>query len=472
MKTGVGEALVLTLINAPHYSEEGTFTLSYNQDQGSVRDSATDTNATNVAVSGSIVVNFVNFDPGMGEVNDTTPPWIKSATIQDGVSTKVRVVFSEPVSPNNLALFQVKVNDMPWKPLTSFTGNTQPHLDIAADPSSPWSITNAAAVAGSNDTIWDLTMSTSAQHGEILRLATSAAGAFRDKASAPNALPQFSQFIVRNMVKRIRNAYENTPGLYKNGVPVDIGTGAENHMYNRFLSWLSTTYGAAVSGSENNGPDEGDLFILVLPGAQTQTVAFPFSSYQYHKKLLGKSEGATFIITTPLGNGSDMVITVNLTQVAIHARNGMSWVIEEHVVFERHPEAQTTPHSSVMIYAADGGKLILDGGVIRNNNIQTSGADSGAVRMGGGSYGALFIMNSGKITNNKISRTTTNDNVSLAGGLSIDQYGVFVMHGGEISNNLVHSTNTYSVQAGAVVGLHAGNSAQNHATSSFFMTGG
>jgi hypothetical protein len=118
--------------------------------------------------------------------------------------------------------------------------------------------------------------------------------------------------------------------------------------------------------------------------------------------------------------------------------------------------------------------VILDGAILHDNNATaTSGNTAGGVVLGGGNYGAYFVMNSGKITNNKMTYNTTTGNGS-AGGVFMYQYGMMVMHGGEISNNETNASQTASsIRAGGIGILsYATNTANYHGTATIFMTGG
>jgi hypothetical protein len=459
-----GSQITLTLNNAASGAEAdtGTVTLSYNMAYGNVRDTG-----TNAAASIVKKIEFRNY-AGL-TVQDAEKPWIVSATIEDNAKDKLRVVFSEPVTVTS-SQFEVKVNYLPWKRLGATYTTTDPALDIAlADRRT---MTGAVAVSGGNEAVWDFTMSAPAKHGEILRLATTAEGAAQDKAASPNKLPKIPQFIARNMIKRVREVYEYEPGLYYNGVKetsVTDGTGGQ--MYDNFVQWLtdkwydsSTTQTNDTAQSSDPGPNEGDVITLVLDGNQTLTKEFPFGSYQKNQKLIGNKNGATFIITTVVGTVDDVVILTK-GKSPFSARHSMAWIIDEHIVFDGENV------NGGFIYIADGGKVVLDGGVIRGNN--NTYYQYGGLRLGGGNWGGYLIINSGKITGNRTNFSTTASQ-SASGGIVIDQYGIVVMNGGEISNNEA-SGNSAGMRAGAVVcleGTASGYANAYHAAGSFFMTGG
>ncbi|MCL2044685.1 MAG: hypothetical protein FWG89_11165 [Treponema sp.] len=133
-----------------------------------------------------------------------------------------------------------------------------------------------------------------------------------------------------------------------------------------------------------------------------------------------------------------------------------------------------------LISINDGGKVILNGGALRNNVLSAASNDGalrgGAIRVGGGSFGGYMLINSGDVSGNTVNMGIADaGSHGGAGGVYLYQYGVLVMHGGAITNNTFNFTNTAASttpKAGGVADHTATTGGQNHGQSAFFMTGG
>ncbi|MDR0710102.1 MAG: hypothetical protein LBF77_08560, partial [Spirochaetaceae bacterium] len=343
-------------------------------------------------------------------------PWLVRAVVENASPNIVQVTFSEPVTLQDVSKFRVRANGMPRANIASDLSGDAPIMDYGSTART----VTAAVSAGGDDRTWNLTMSAAAAYGEILMLSTTDAGAAKDKAATPNELSRIPQFIIKNDIKRQKAAYEAEAGFYRNGVKIDaVDNGDGDDLYKNAISLLTTS---------GNYPQLNEILTIVLDSNQTYTGSDSFNSTHIPTSLIG---GETrLIITTKTGNTQDYVITVTGNGAGIIARNGLNVIIDEHVIFD-HGGASIN-NTNALIVVNDGGKVILDGGEIRNNKNAHTTERAGGVRMGGGSYGAHFILNSGKITGNQV-EAGGNDSTSNhggAGGVYIQQYGAFVMHGG------------------------------------------
>jgi hypothetical protein len=466
--------LTFTLNDWPSLSEAGSFTLSYNQSLGSVKDA--DNNLLPGFSSHAIdLTGDFSAIGNSGENVDTTKPWVISAVVEHSSPNIVRVQFSEPVTVT-ANQFQVKVNDWPRVNLaTAFSsGNTLPSMDL--DGMVVRTISAAAAVSGSNDTEYDLTMSASAGHGEILRLATTAVGAAQDKTTLPekNKLPQIPQFIIRNNVRRTRESFENQAGLYRNGAPdATVTDGSGGQMYKNALAKLGGN-----TASDPLHPQAGEIITIVLESDQTLDTAPPWSSSSNATDLQGNANGAKVIITRKTGMTAPVTITLKNTRTGFYSRNNIALIIDEGIIFTHENAALASPVTTTnpLICVLGGGKLILDGGILEGHVMTSMPNDGsgGGILMGGGTYGSYVIMNSGEIRNNTVKTSSTANTDSGAGAVYIKQFGTFVMHGGKITNNKVEQTGAAgSVRAGGIAVCVKGNSLNNyHANAQIFMTGG
>lgn len=383
-------------------------------------------------------------------------PWPVRAVVENASPQTLQVVFNEPVTLQDISKFRVRANGMPRADIANSLSGTAPIVDYGSDLRT----VSGAVSAGGDDRTWNLTMSAPAAYGEILMLSTTESGAVKDKALSPQELPQIPQFIIKNGIKRQKAPYEAEAGFYRNGVKVDsVDNGDGDDLYRNVISHLTSLAG--------NYPQANEVLTVVLDSNQTYAGSSNFTATHIPTSLIGGE--IRLIITTKTGNTQDYVITVTGNGAGIIARNGLTVIIDEHVVFD-HNNAN---NNNSLIVVNDGGKLILDGGEIRNNVNTATSERAGGLRMGGGNYGAHFIMNNGKITNNQVSASgnDTTTNHGGAGGIYIQQYGVFVMHGGEISNNTLNLTGTVATpKAGAVSVRYSSN--QYHANASIFITGG
>ncbi|MDR0600039.1 MAG: hypothetical protein LBG84_08170 [Treponema sp.] len=396
-------------------------------------------------------------------------PYIKSAAVVDASgnaaaapSNKLRVVFSEPVTIADVTKLKVKANLLP-----GFSVGGNPLLDTGART---YTLSAPAAVSGTNEAAWDFTMSSPAAWGEILRFSTDVEGAVINKSttSAPNTnkLSPVPQFIVRNVVKRTRGSFENTPGFYKNGTFIALtgiadttaAAGAAD-LYSKAIAYLQGASGIRADAAVSAAEGLGDTYTIVLGCDQTYAAATSFDA-------TGAPAGKNPLIIVTSANSADKVITVTGTSnSALVLRNRVTLVIDEHVIFDGGGTARNQP----LFQINDGGKVILDGGVIRNNVNSNTGDMGGAVRMGGGSNGTILLINSGEISGNSITSSGAGENGG-SGGVYIYEAGAVIMHGGTIRNNSVTNGAT-AYRAGAVFGRGAHN-ATYFGRDVFFMTGG
>ena len=465
--------LALSLNSAASESEIAAVILSYDMNLGNLAD-AND----NIVLGFGRNIQFLNYG-GMGENADTERPSLIRATVENSTPSILQVVFSEPVSIDRTK-FVVKVNTVPrWASASTGAINEIP-MDNGA---SIRTITNASPVGTTPSTTWNFTMSSPAQFGEILRLATATAtdgsrasdiaynahlaGAAIDVSG--NELLAVRQFIIRTLVERTRGAFESVPGLYRNGVLVaSVTDGEGGDMYRQAISHLS---------SAGNYMQDGEIITLVLPGNQTYNGGDSFNATHLPSNDARRNNPPMFIITTPFGNTQERTITITGDGFGLVMRNAGTVVLDDNVVITRSVSSQRP-----LVALMDGGKMILNGGALRGNrlNVNTSfdsgGHRGGAIRVQGGSFGAYLIVNRGDISGNEVVETsgTAGSTNGGAGAVYMMQYGVTVIHGGSITNNSYHDTNTGSsgARAGAISDDGGGRSSQHHANSAFFMTGG
>jgi hypothetical protein len=402
--------------------------------------------------------------------NDTIAPHITGAFVTHEDKNNVRVEFSEPV---NLTYsdWTMKVNTMPG------TYNTDPPngiiLDINATDRNPAS---AAVISDTHNKVWNLATGANG-YAEILRLKANAAGA-QDAVghSMPGNIPQY---IVRNTIRRYDTKPEigRAQGLYAPGSSSPTNADGANTFYSAMNALNSITTGTYTIVLTENQTFDGALF--------TGTNKSDF----------------TLIITTP-GDVGDITISVAnnaATRKWIIARTGTTIIIDEHIIIKR--ASKTTSDIDAPVCAYEGGRIIMDGGEITNNQAQISGGsynsvkgdETGGIRVAGSTVGAFFIMNGGKIWNNAAISSCTGDpmrqtsifgnygfNMGGAGGVHLSNYAYFVMHGGEISGNSA-SMSSYLPHAGAVyatvmrTGSNTSSStgaATYQGAGAFFMTGG
>jgi len=468
--------LVLTLNNAASESEIANVRLTYDMALGNIMDEN-----NNVVLGFNRNIQFLNYT-GMGDAPDREKPFFVSATINHETRSIVQVVFNKQVNIDRTR-FVVKVNNVPLKVVSSGAINGIP-MDNSARVRT---ITTATPVGGAPSAVWNLTMSSPAQFGEILRLATAVAedgvmassissvqhleGAATDVSG--NEMLAVTQFIIRNLVQRTRGSFENTPGLYRNGVFVpEVTDGTGGQMYQNAINHLSTS---------GNYIQNGEVITLVLPGHQTLTTSTSrdnFTSNHLPDTEARKANPPTLIITTPADNTQEYFITVSGNGFGLVIRNALSLVLDENVVFTH---SRNVTNSRPLIAMMDGSKMILNGGALRNNLLTADGSfDSGghrggAVRVQGGSLGSYLLINSGDISGNTVMEPANATNTGLhggAGGVTLMQYGVLVMHGGAITNNTYENLSSHSRPRAGGVSDGGGTSNQHHANSAFFMTGG
>jgi hypothetical protein len=283
------------------------------------------------------------------------------------------------------------------------------------------------------------------------------------KDLAGNGLPVVPEFIVRNLVPRVRQPEENTlgaEGLWIDHTKIELSDVSESNVFDKAVSYIQTT----LSPKPNNA-----VMTIILEHDQTyagsstifSTTPFPATNVTTNKI------SNTLIITTT--SSTPKTITITGTNQALIGRNGLTIIIDKNIIIKRQSGVAAVQS---LIVINDGGKLILDGGEIRDSHV-TAPADNagGGVRIGGGTNGAYFIMNSGKITGNSVEPTSDSSSRTYAGGLAIVQMGMFVMHGGEISNNTFRTTTWAAPKGGGINGVTTSASAR-HANAGIYMTGG
>ncbi|MCL2043139.1 MAG: hypothetical protein FWG89_03270 [Treponema sp.] len=458
--TGSGTTTLTFAMNDWPSWNETDFTLHYNRNLGT----ASDAN-NNLLVDFSRTIELVNFGTQMNI--DEEPPRIVRGLIENHAPLVLRLAFDKPVAITP-SLFQVKVHGTPWVNYASVTvpvGGTQMDVGIVTR-----NITAASPVSGTNNAVWNLTMSESARYGEIIRVATTAAGAARSVA-ADVQLPVIPQFIVRSEIRRVKDTWEDEAGFYRNGVrDTSITDGTGGQMYNNILNANKL---GTQSARHADHPREGEVITIVLDSDQNVTVNGPWNSFSQADLLRDRQfGGATIIFTTTTANvnsANPRTIYINVGNVTPRwAQNNITMIIDEYIVLRRDPAVAS--RSAALIMLGDGGKLILDGGEIRDNSASGDGNTGGALTVGGGSYGGMVLINRGRITGNTLTATGTGV-AQTHSTIAVDQNVIIVMHDGEISGNTVNQTANPNSPRAAVIS-HFNNSAQNHGKSSFYMTGG
>ena len=447
----------------------------------------------------------------------TIPPFIKSAEVLPADPSVIRVTFSTDVHIGDASMFNVKVNDKPAVRIGFFTGGSVPILDKASETRT----VTAASSGKIYDTVWDLTISAPAKHGEIIRLSADNQSAYVNSSEghgipAPVATPAgqwpLSQFIVRNMVPRAGTT-PAVAGFYRDGAVItsQLPAGAAGDLYQRAITWLTVpsnrTDGAAytiVLGADQNYASANTFTAAQVPGPTTAANNEVSAATETFTIVLA-ADGVQRVITvtgTGPGNGprgahgDDTTNFANQDASALVLRNGVTLIIENNVVIQHENQGLASGVLSKypLIAVRDGGKLILDGGEIRGNYVTagTRGATNQRMNAGGvfvapaddsvnnestlGGQG-FFIMNSGKVTGNTIQQ---NERGVSAGGIVLHRKAYFIMHGGEVSGNqfIFNSTATgiYQFYAGGIAGFGApaDNDSSNGGTnlSGIYMTGG
>jgi hypothetical protein len=447
--------LVLTLNDHADEGERSNVKVSYNASLGNVRDAGNE--ASLVSSFNNQAVDFKNYDNIHN--TDTIPPKIVSAVIEDAAPSIVRVTFSEPVTVD-ASKFTTKVNNTAW---ISISGNTPPPGGTVLDVGIVTRQLSSSVSASADNSVWNLTLDASTKFGEIIRLSTEAAAA---TDLAGNTLPEIPQFIVRSLVKRVKEGYESQAGFYRNGVR-DESVPVDGTTYQTSLTKLGTN-----AATHADHPRASEVITIVLDRDQALTAGPPWNSYAHVTGLQSNQfGGAMVIITTVTGNTQDFTITLESDNNSLfYVRNNITLVIDEHIIVTR---TVTSSNNAPLVHNMDGGKLILDGGILQNNTASSANG-GGGVTMGGGNFGSILLINSGKITGNQFTSTTFG-NESAAGGVNLNQYGIVVMHGGEISNNTLTQSGgspggTSGPRAGGIAERNDSN--QNHSNGSFYMTGG
>jgi hypothetical protein len=490
-----GDSTLVLILNAPPSYNE-TLLLSYDIGIGNVETAENDNALDSFANKQVTLTRFVN----NYIAQDAVAPRIKGASVAHETPAKLRIVFSEPVTVD-AASFLLRAATIPGKDFSAGNiGDTGFMMDDAS--SAVRTFTNAHSVSD-DDTEWELTMSAPAAYGEVLRLSSTEEGAALDTWEPPNRLPLLTQFIVKNNVKRYttKPVFEAQAGFYNNGSAVQVSGGTNgDQLFANAVKHLNTA----------NTPESGHTYTLVL--AQNQTFSksdfggvVPFSDTAFTNGSFLQGSFYTLILTTPTGNSSDITITGSGSDAGLEARNGLTIIIDEHIVFQY--ESGSSLNTMPLIKVSDGGRVILDGGTIRNNRQRSAYDIAGGVQVGGSGCGGFFIMNSGKIYGNTAQGTGTSDyetvttqwlisnlipsyqkavfNRGGAGGVYLKEVAMFVMHGGELYNNAASLAGTFAAAGGVfgnfelyglevtyLTGVTTSTDNRQHGRGSFYMTGG
>ena len=268
-----------------------------------------------------------------------------------------------------------------------------------------------------------------------------------------------------------------------------LDSGSNDTLYQRAIAWLA---------APANQTDDA-VYTIALGTNQSYTGSATFTDAQT-ASITAPAAGQTVyagrsftIVLTAVGSG-EKVITVSGNGSALVVRNGVTLIIEKNVAFEHSNGGNPsgTANNSALITVQDGGKLILDGGEIRKN--YKSGALSPRTYIGNGAGvelnadgndisgtggEAYFIMNSGKVTQNRIMPSEDN---AAAGGVGMAYKSYFVMHGGEVSGNeaimQTSDANAYGISGGIAgffsvsLGGSTGTVQSRTNMQAFYMTGG
>ncbi|MDR2478673.1 MAG: hypothetical protein LBD48_05095 [Treponema sp.] len=460
---------ILTLTVTEHIVQSDSLTITYNAAAGNLTN-----NGATIAAFTQAITNTLPVKVGT--------PYLKHIHVGEGTepssvdTNKLRVFFAEPVTiaSGDYGKWTVYVTGGPTYSSTT-TAMTEPYVDITRGRRT-LTVSSATAAAGTNDTEWVLTLNDNIKYGEMV-LAATTAGAAQDKAASPNSLPAVKRFIVRNLIKRTKDACETTPGFYKNGAVVSgfESLGSDTQLLHKVMQWFKTgSPTSTTGGTTSNGirsSVNGDKYTIVLGGNQT----YSNSGLGY-----GTADGL------PASASADKVITVVLTTAGndvtvtftgggnINARNQLTWIHDEHVIF-------TAGSSYANNYYAlmDGGRLIMDGGELKDAHASTTNNISGAILAGGGSSGAWIIINGGKIYNNTAAITGDSDatynNTSMvsSGGIIFTDTALLIMNGGEIYNNTASGA-VESARGGAITISNLSNNSSAHRIrrGAVFITGG
>ena len=406
----------------------------------------------------------------------------KAAVVPDTPNI-IRVTFTQPAKMDSgkLSAFTVKVNDRPATRIAQFSNNTAPMLDMFSMTTR--TISSAAAVSPSGEyaLTWNLTVNAPAKHGEIIRLALndpsvatytgprgggglSGISAENNPASPATGTVMVSspmqEFIVQNLVPR-GGFVPTAAGFYEGNTnkTSSLASGTDETLYQRAITWLATpanqtdgaVYTIALGTNQTYAGGVGTFTVAQKPGATGGTSAY--SPLSFTIVLASADNSEKVISVTGLGTANNDSLSA-----ALVLRNGVTLIIEKNVAIQQDAASfnSSTLRKGALIEVNDGGKLILDGGEIRNS--RSDGEKASGVSMwnsddlpnGGQAY---FIMNSGKVTGN-IKNFTTNN--AAAGGIVLQGKSYFVMHGGEVSNNTLNyqnpQTNAY-LSAGGIAGM-------------------
>jgi len=372
----------------------------------------------------------------------TSLPWLVRATVDDNARAIVKAEFNEPIQYVDVSKFQVLVNTMP-------VGTASPFLTSGVE------FRKITAASGSGK-FWNLTMESPALYGEILRLEAVKSGAASTELYEAD-LPQIPQLIIKNLAKRTKAAFESgAAGLYVDGVKQSTANGP-------------TLLKDAISAINGYGADArlNKTWTIVLD--QNQTGFNPGGIFSGSNTYTG----STLIVTT--NGNTDIMVYYAANGGVFTARNGLTIIIDKHIVFSGIDASGTQVNNNQhMMMAMDAGKIILDGCEFRNNNETGKTSDNGgALRVGGGSNGAIILMNDGKIIGNTTTCDTTSTSAitSYAGAVTVSDYGAFIMHDGEISGNTAKGTNTVTPRAGAIAS-RTHNTDARYRTVAVYITGG
>ena len=448
------DTLVFAMDGRPMVADTD-FSLNYDMGIGSLLDKD-----SNRVQGFAKKVDLRNFD--VEDVVDNTPPRIVSALITNDAHQTMRVVFNRPVTLD-ASKFVVKVHGTPWKDYSDLNGKTEvlgpgeTTMDYGIVRRTVTSIANVE----STGTTWDLTMSEPAKWGEIIRISTTAAGAAKNVSPSTGELSVIRQFIVRSEIERVKEDFEAEAGFYRNGVKdsaidaVVLG----DAMYDGILK---------ANKLQSNNPKAKEVITIVFDTDQVVKSEGPWNAAGNATSLRGKQfDGATIIFTTTtaaLAEGRNINISIG-NVMPRWAQNNMTMVIDRGIVWQADP--LVGERTKQLLFVGDGGKFILDGGDIRGDKSRHAG---GVIQMGGGNYGGMLLINSGKITDNMHTSTNT-ASANTSSVIWTASTSIIVMNGGEISGNKVTQVGTpNSPKAGVIAGNSEGGPASGK--SHFYMTGG
>ena len=400
------------------------------------------------------------------------PYTLLSAEVDPAQSSNkvLKVTFNGDINASSLEIsrFVVKVNEYPTYNYNSASNPTKkPWLDFSMKAQR--TITHGS-VSGN---VLSLTMNEPAKHGEILRLATLEAGAIT--STGGKVLPGISSgLIIKNLVPRVKHSCENTPGFYKVSP-----SGVAEQLIPTEATGTTVWYKALEYFYRTQNPQNGYTYYIVIGENQT-----PYTTVTNTGGIgawwgIGTGNGgfsyagtqrATIILTTNQVYETNKLIkmTAGTTDVIYTSGGGVDFIMDGSVTIEN----DATTGECFIIGTGDGGRFILDKGIIRG---RTQTYARGNIGMPSDlNYGVYIIINGGELSGMK----------SMLSTVALGANSIFVMHGGEIKNNTAtknaeNMENT--LKAGAVGIRPSGQTGNNyggslttrqHGSIGFYMTGG